>query len=422
MLALGAASPEVWWTLSLAALSFVLAVLEHGWTHLSRTRLAETASGPASRSRLERMLAQGDHVEDALIVMRVATQVALIMLLVVLFQSGADSASAGGARALLLAGGVAFVWITLFCRILPAEMNARLLEGIVRRTMPVIVLLSRVLGPPMTLLRSLGRAMTGHTPAAEAELYADEILSTVEEGEREGHLAGDQADMIERVLELQHTEVRNLMTPRTDMEVINVTCSVAQAREEALQSGRSRYPLVEGNVDRVVGILHVKDLLGNAPDLCVRELARPPRFVPDSKFGSELLAEFRSDRAHLAVVLDEYGGTAGLVTIEDVLEEIVGEIDDEFDDLEELEEIDIVDERHAVAPGGMHVDELNEALSISIPESDDWATLGGFIFHTLGRLPVQGEELQHEQLTLRIEEVVERRISRVAITIGEPAA
>ena len=144
--------------------------------------------------------------------------------------------------------------------------------------------------------------------------------------------------------------------------------------------------------------------------------------MPDTKFGTDLLTDFRNSKAHLAIVLDEYGGTAGLVTIEDVLEEIVGEIDDEFDDDEELEDVQIVDESHVIAPGSMHVDDLNEKLSIHLPESDDWSTLGGFIFHSLGRLPKVGEELRHENLLLRIDGVEDRRISRVAIEIEQAAA
>jgi len=276
-----------------------------------------------------------------------------------------------------------------------------------------------VLGPPIGSLRRLARLVTGHTQAAEAELYTDEILSALEEGEREGHLRGDQADMIESVLELQHTEVRHLMTPRTDMDVIDVTATVGEALADVVASGRSRYPLVEGTVDRVVGLLHVKDLVGKDAHRPVSELARPPRFVPESKFGFELLTEFRKDRFHLAVVLDEYGGTAGLVTIEDVIEEIVGEIDDEFDPAEDEVEVAMLDEHHAVVSGGIHVDELNEQLSVNVPESDDWSTLGGFIFHTLGRLPEVGEELTHENLRLRIDEVQDRRVTRVSITIGE---
>jgi CBS domain containing-hemolysin-like protein len=413
------------WVASLAGLSFLLAALEHGWTKLPRTRLAETSTGPASRSRVERMLAEGDHVEDALIVLRVSTQVALVMMLVVLFQRWLplviDTTTSSDGLPLLLAGVSAFVWITLFCRVLPGEMNSKLLEGIVLRTMSVLVMLARVLSPPIEIWRRIARKLTGHTEEAEKELYNDEILAALEEGEREGHLAEEEADMIERVLELKDTEVRHLMTPRTDMDVIDVESSVGDARAEVQRSGRSRYPLVENTVDRVVGILHVKDLLTHGDTDPVRALGREPRFVPETKFGTDLLTEFRNSHAHLAVVLDEYGGTAGLVTIEDVLEEIVGEIDDEFDALEQPE-LQIVDDQLIIAPGGMHVDELNERLSIHIPESDDWSTLGGYIFHTLGRLPEVGEELRYENLSFQIEDVADRRINRVRIQIHDIAA
>lgn len=416
-----------WWAVSLASLSFLLAALEHGWTKLPRTRLAETSTGPASRNRVERMLAEGDRVEDALIVLRVSTQVGLVMMLVVLFQAwfapDAESTTPllGDTAPLLLAGTVAFVWITLFCRVLPAEMNSKLLESIVLRTMPVVVLTARILSPPIEVWRRIARKLTGHTEEAEKELYNDEILSALEEGEREGHLAEDQADMMERVLELKDTEVRHLMTPRTDMDVIEVDSNVGDARREVQRSGRSRYPLVENTVDRVVGILHVKDLLNHEDGDPVRDLGREPRFVPETKFGTDLLTEFRDSHAHLAVVLDEYGGTAGLVTIEDVLEEIVGEIDDEFD-AQEQPELQIVDDQLIIAPGGMHIDELNERLSIHIPESDDWSTLGGYIFHTLGRLPEVGEEFRFENLSFQIEDVADRRINRVRIQIHDIAA
>ncbi len=416
-----------WWTAALACLSFLLAALEHGWTKLPRTRLADTSSGPANRSRLERMLAEGDRVEDALIVLRVGTQVALVMTLVVLFQRwfAPENALPGPVspeiQPLLAAALTAFLWITLFCRVMPGELNSGLLESLVRKTMTFVVLVARVLSPPISGWRRVARLLTGHTEEAEKELYNDEILSALEEGEREGHLAEDQADMIERVLELKDTEVRHLMTPRTDMDIIDVNSTVSDVRVEVKRSGRSRYPLVENTVDSVVGILHVKDLLEHRDDELVRELGREPHFIPETKYGTDLLTEFRDSRAHLAIVLDEYGGTAGLVTIEDVLEEIVGEIDDEFDE-EVQPELQILDDQQVIAPGAMHVDEINEQLSIHIPESDDWSTLGGYIFHTLGRLPLEGEELQFENLTFQIEHVADRRIHRVRIQIHDIAA
>ena len=421
--ALSVSSPILWWTLSVGFLSFVLAAVESGWTRLSRNRLAGSSAGPADRSRIEKMLAQGDQVEDALIVMRVASQVALLSLLVGLFRAGLDPEGTEGLLTpVVLAAGTAFIWITLFCRVLPTEMSVQRLEGFVRSTMPVLVAVAWVFGPPIDQFRKLLRRVTGHTADREAELYQDEILSQLEEGEREGHLGGEQADMIEAILELASHEVHQLMTPRTEIDVVDVGVTVEEARQLTRESGRSRYPLVEGTVDKVVGVLHVKDLLGHDGDRPVRELARDPWFVPESKYCTELLQEFRLAHQHLAVVLDEYGGTAGIVTIEDVLEEIVGEIDDEFDEEEEEPELQILDDHNALAQGAMHVDELNEKLSISLPESDDWSTLGGFIFHTLGRLPEEGEELRHANVVLRIDKVVDRRIDRVQIQILEAAA
>ncbi|MHC5210837.1 MAG: hemolysin family protein [Planctomycetota bacterium] len=400
----------------------LLATLEFGWQNLSRTRLADAGEGPASRDRLLKLLAEADRAETALIVLRIASQMALVAILVLLAQEWVPRWWPGGgaARPVVLAALTSFVWITLFCRVLPAELSVGVLEALVRTTMPVIIVLGRLLSPPVEIVRKVFRIATGATKQAEAELYADEILATVEEGEREGHLAEHQADMIEKILLLQKIEVRRLMTPRTDVDTIDVNVTVGEAREAALATGRSRYPVVEDEVDHVVGIVHVKDLLKQGLEQPVRAAMRPPWFVPESKFITELLAEFRKHKTHLAVVLDEYGGTSGVITIEDVLEEIVGEIEDEFDTDEEPEEIDILDSRHAVAPGAMRVDEVNATLAIAIPESDDWDTLGGFIFNTLGRLPTEGEILRQDNLILTVENVVERRIDRVAIEILEP--
>jgi CBS domain containing-hemolysin-like protein len=402
----------------------LFAALEYGWQNLSRTRLADMGEGPASRDRLRKLLAEADRAETALIVLRIASQMAFVASLVLLAQEWVPQwwPEAGAASPVLLAALTAFVWITLFCRILPGELSVTVLEALVRATMPLIIVSGRLLAPPMDVARMLMRIATGATKQAEAELYADEILATVEEGEREGHLAEHQADMIEQILSLQKIEVRRLMTPRTDVDTIDVNVTVGEAREFALATGRSRYPVVEGEVDHVVGVVHVKDLLRKGREQPVRSVMRPPWFVPESKYITELLAEFRRHKTHLAVVLDEYGGTSGVITIEDVLEEIVGEIEDEFDTDEAPAEIDIIDARHAIAPGAMRVNEVNATLSIAIPESDDWDTLGGFIFNTLGRLPEEGESLRHENLILTVQKVVERRVDRVAIEIPEPVA
>jgi CBS domain containing-hemolysin-like protein len=407
----------MFWALGLAALSIVLSLVEHGWTTLSRTRLVEGGNGPASRARMQRLIDRGDDAEAALLLLRVGVQVALLACVVQVVHQADDDATLTGT--LLVSSLIVFGWITLFCRILPDEVGAGTLERMLRLTMPAVVMVSTVLAPPVQIIRRALRRVTGHTAEAEKELYADEILSAVEESEREGHLEGDQADMIEHVLELSDTEVHELMTPRTDLDVIDIGATVEEARIVATKTGRSRYPLVDGNVDSVVGVVHVKDLLAHSGEEPVRASARPAWFVPESKLCTELLTEFQKHKSHIAVVLDEYGGTAGIITIEDVLEEIVGEIDDEFDDDEE-EELRIIDPLHAIAQGTMHIDEVNEALGISLPESDDWSTLGGFIFSTLGRLPEVGEVLKHENVNLEVRRVIERRVDLIAIEILEP--
>jgi putative hemolysin len=303
--------------------------------------------------------------------------------------------------------------------VLPSEVSSRALETLVRGTLPLVVFTGRVLAPPIESFRRLLRRAGGNTPQAQAEAYEDEILATVEEGEREGHLVEHQADMIERVVGLREMEVRSIMTPRTAIDLLDVGATVGQARELALRTGRSRYPVCEGDVDHVVGVVHVKDLLKVPKESPVRRVLRQPWFVPETKFCTELLKEFRAHHSHIAIVLDEYGGTAGLVTIEDVLEQIVGSIDDEFDVDEEPEELQIVDEHHAVAPGSLRVEDVNARLALDLPESDDWDTLGGLIFSTLGRLPTEGETLRIENVQLTVRKVVERRVARVGIEILE---
>src|SRR5262249_34732194 len=230
----------------------------------------------------------------------------------------------GEVAPVLLSGAAAFLWITLFCRVLPGEVSSRALETIVRTSLPLVVFTGRLLAPPVESFRRLLRRASGDSPQAQAEAYQDEILATVEEGEREGHLVEHQADMIERVVGLRELEVRSIMTPRTAIDLLDASATVGQAREMALRTGRSRDPVCEGDVDHVVGVVHVKDLLKVPKEEPVRRVLRQPWFVPETKFCTELLKEFRAHRSHIAIVLDEYGGTAGLVTIEDVLEQIVG--------------------------------------------------------------------------------------------------
>ncbi len=268
------------------------------------------------------------------------------------------------------------------------------------------------------LERLSGRAPAQHTE----ESLEEEILTIVNEGHREGLLEEDAREMIESVIELSGVDVAEIMTPRTDVISLHVETAWDDAVRFVSQSGHSRIPMFNKSPDDVVGILHAKDVLAEmvkADDSTRQPLAkllRKPFFVPETKPVDELLQEFQRSRNHLAVVLDEFGGVSGVVTIEDALEEIVGEIADEYDDALS-DGIKILDEHRAEARARVRIHELNERLGLSLPEDEDFDTIGGFVFHELGRIPNVGEELVWQDVRIVVLEATRRRIDRVSIEV-----
>jgi putative hemolysin len=230
-----------------------------------------------------------------------------------------------------------------------------------------------------------------------------------EEGEEE------EQELIHSVFEFSDTIVREVMVPRPDMVVLASDATLEHALETITQAGYSRIPIYEGDTDNIVGVLYAKDLLKrSAEDGGIRaaSLARAPLFVPEQKKLAELLREMQEQRVHMAIVIDEYGGTAGLVTIEDLVEEIVGEIVDEYDKEEPLVEplgggVIRVDAR-------MPIDEVNELLGTELPD-DDWDTVGGLVYELTGRVPVPGETVRFAAIEFQTEQVTGRRIQKVVI-------
>lgn len=251
----------------------------------------------------------------------------------------------------------------------------------------------------------------------------EELLSVVNEGEREGTIHEDAADMIEGLIELHESAVSEVMTPRTDMVMLRGTASLEEACRIIVEHGHSRIPVYGETRDEIVGMLYAKDLLPHigSPDGASRELStlelRTPLYVPETKPVHELLREFQRGRVHIAIVLDEYGGVAGLVTIEDILEEIVGEITDEHDPLE-LAPIQKLSENAIEVDGRVHVDELNEVLPLRLPEDADYDTVGGFVFSFLGRIPRAGESFLHDEATFTIVDAGDRAIRRIRIEMA----
>ena len=226
---------------------------------------------------------------------------------------------------------------------------------------------------------------------------------------------GDK-ELLHSVFEFGDTVVREVMVPRTDMVAIPNNSTVAQALEEIVRAGYSRIPIYEGDTDNIVGVLYAKDLLRTmeaSNGRKVSDLSRTPLFVPEQKKVAELLRSMQEERVHMAIVVDEYGGTAGLVTIEDLIEEIVGEIVDEYDQEEPL--VEPIDDRTIRVDAKMPIDEVNELLQVELPH-EEWDTVGGLVFGLTGRVPTVGETVSFNSLEFRTERVTGRRIQKVVIT------
>jgi CBS domain containing-hemolysin-like protein len=287
--------------------------------------------------------------------------------------------------------------------------------------------LAPFMGPFKLLFGGAGRLLSiparavARPPAGEEE---EEMLRLLEIEDDEGALEDEERKMIRGVFGLEDTAVREIMTPRTDIAAVDTESTVDDVVQLIIERGFSRIPLYEKNADAIVGIVYAKDLfrdMAKGRELKeLREIARPAFFVPESKRLDALLTDMRKQRVHMAIVVDEYGGTAGLVTLEDIIEELLGEIVDEFD-VEDplLEPLPNGDWR---ANARVPVDELNEMLGLDLPEGD-WDTLGGLVFSLVGRMPTEGETVQVGNLVLRAERLADRRIGRVRITqLPEPIA
>jgi putative hemolysin len=244
----------------------------------------------------------------------------------------------------------------------------------------------------------------------------EELLAVADLAVEDSVIEAEERRLIESVIELGDTVVREVMVPRTDMVTVTAEFRVADAMEVAILNGYSRIPACGEGIDDIVGIVHAKDLMraerDDREDLPVSELARPAHFVPETKGVADLLREMQKHRFHMAIVIDEYGGTAGLVTLEDIIEELLGEIVDEFD---------VEDAMIEPLPGGdyrvnarMAVDEVNDLLRAHLPEGD-WDTIGGLLLARLGHVPVEGESVEVDGWELTAQRVVGRRIGRIRI-------
>ncbi|MFC4439875.1 MULTISPECIES: hemolysin family protein [Natrialbaceae] len=263
------------------------------------------------------------------------------------------------------------------------------------------------------LTRQVNR-LTGSTGAIESPYVTrDEIQEMIESGEREGVLEEEEHEMLTRIFRFNKTIVKEVMTPRLDMTAVPKDAGIDEAIETCIQSGHARVPVYEGSLDNVQGVVHIRDLVrdlnygeAETEDLELADLIQPTLHVPESKNVDELLTEMRENRMHMALVIDEFGTTEGLVTMEDMVEEIIGEI------LEGGEEqpIEEIDENTVLVRGEVNIEDVNEALDIELPEGEEFETIAGFIFNRAGRLVEEGEEITYDGVRITVEDVENTRI------------
>jgi putative hemolysin len=285
-----------------------------------------------------------------------------------------------------------------------------------------ITLFAKVVSPLVAVLVLLTKVISkpfGIDPTRTPELSAAEIRLIVEQGSQQGVLEAEEEQMISAVMSLSDSKLHEVMVPRIDIVAIDQEASFDDAVTLVLTEGHSRTPLYKESVDHIVGILYAKDLLriiaAGGPRPRLRDIMRPALFVPESQSVDDLLHELQRRRVHMAIVLDEYGGTAGLVTIEDLLEEIVGEIQDEFDEEEPMKVM--VRDGEAILDGRADIDLLGELVNppLELEDDEEYDTVGGFVYHRIGRVPVVGDTVAVDPFAITVIKVTGRRVGKVRV-------
>ncbi len=331
------------------------------------------------------------------------------------------SAAFSDVGAVVVTVSVLSLLAVLFGLFLPRAIAARQARGVLLLMvwpLEAVVWLTRPLVSVLFALTQLLLRPFGGSPQAGALVTEEEIRALVETGQAQGLLEPREREMISSIFELGEKHVSEVMVPRTDILALDVRMPAGEVLDSITKVGHSRLPVYESSADDIIGILYVTDvfrrLARGERDIDLRRFLRPAHFVPETKKVDELLREMQREKRHIAIVVDEYGGTAGLVTIEDIIEEIVGEIRDEYEVEQEL--VLPVSENEAVMDARVPFEDVRETFDLEVEPSEDYDTLGGFITHVLGRFPRAGESVEAGGARFAIETIEGRRIRRVRVT------
>jgi CBS domain containing-hemolysin-like protein len=308
----------------------------------------------------------------------------------------------------------------LLLEALPALVLRQRARRLVLAMLPLAVLLSLLLRPLTALFEKVLHVL-GASSEPSAEILTAELIDVAADHDREEELGEAEKRMIGRVIDLSEADAASTMTPRTELTAVPLGTTLLGFLQLALDEGHSRIPVYEKDLDDIRGVLYLKDLMrvplsgGALAAEKVEDHMREPYFVPETKEVPDLLDEMRQKRIHLAVVVDEYGGTAGVVTIEDLLEEIVGEIQDEHDDSEETARLTRIDDNTVEIEGRVSIYDLNEAFGSDLPEDEDYDTVAGLLFDRFGHIPAVGEFLDIDGIHIEVLEADDRRIHQVRL-------
>lgn len=382
--------------------------------NFSVLKLQETFKSAGREDRFEEFMRIHEQLTITCSFLRLLANAAILLALVHLMSG----------RHYLLTLLIAFVILEVFAVIIPNSWAKHAGEVILPRTYSLLKGLMWLTHPFLyvadlhdRLVRRLAGIQTRKPEEAQEEKQ-EEILSMVEQGKIEGVVDEEEMEMIENVLELDETTAAEIMTPRTALVAVPVSAGLQTVLEALSREGHSRIPVYEGTIDSIVGLIYAKDLLsmiGQDPaQFDLREKMRKPYFVPESKTLRDLLHDFQTSKLHIAVILDEYGGTAGLITIEDILEELVGEITDEYE-AAPPETFKKIDAYTVDVDARTNIEDVNSELEIELPEEEDYETLGGFVFSHLGYIPKTGESFEYKDLKLTITQAEPRSVRRVKI-------
>jgi CBS domain containing-hemolysin-like protein len=424
----GAQLPVNAWLLLAVVLVMVgglIASAETALTRISRVRAeAAVRDGKRGAQRLHAIVADAPRYLNLLLLLRLSCEMVATVIATLLFIDLLDDQG----WAYVSAAAVMIVVSYVIVGVMPRTLGRQHAEPIALASAPIVYGLTKIFGPLPKLLILLGNALTPGRGFRDGPFTSEaELRDLVDLAEERRVIEPDEREMIHSVFELGDTLVREVMVPRTDMVYIERGKTLSQALSLALRSGFSRVPVVGENEDDVIGIAYLKDIIRqvhesgeDGAEERIESIMRLATYVPESKPIDQLLREMQAKQTHLAIVIDEYGGTAGLVTIEDVLEEIVGEITDEYD--QEAPRVEPMSDGALRVTARMPVDELAELFDTEI-EVDDVETVGGLLAHALGRVPIAGSQAEVAGLRLTAESLAGRRnrISTVVVRRVTPA-